>query len=105
MILARLNAPTHEKERYTLIIVIRSAVRGAPFALLASDGIGNRPVGFRDDNQIAAAPGEIAVRKSGSNGISGSGAIFDFFAAIDSRYSRNSLDGVDHCLHGACIPF
>src|SRR5215470_12357005 len=66
-VLARLNAPSHEKNRNMLIVVVRRSVTRAVLSGLVGGSLANQPVWLRYEKQISAAARKVAGRFGAAN--------------------------------------
>src|SRR6202042_3614803 len=92
-IFAGLNTVTHEDYGDALIVVIRCSVCGAVAAWTFRGAVIPRPVGFGDDDEIAAARFVKTVGFGAQDGIQCGWTAFDFVGEINFGDTRNAFDG------------
>src|SRR5437870_2156090 len=89
-IFSRLDAAAQKDHGHALIVRVRRTVGRA--------GGGEYPTGFRRDDQVSAAAGNVAERRGAKERIAGFIAFAHLFTAEDSGDSGNRGDGIDYAL-------
>ncbi len=82
-VLAGLDAEAHQQNGDVLVVVVGDAVAGTVGAGLSEGRAIEEPVGLWQDEEVAAAAGEIAIREGAMRGVLRGGAVAQFFGAID----------------------
>src|SRR6266852_6932735 len=100
-----MDAVAHEEEGDALVVIIRSAVAGAGAAFGAFGGVFGEPVGLLQDEEIAAASGEIVEGEGGAGVVEALGGREEIFGAIDGGDAGHGGCGFEDGAHGLGIVF
>src|ERR1700692_2198750 len=84
VVFARLDAEAHQENRHVLVIVIRRTVARTVGPRFSRGRAVHQPVRLRDDKEITATSGKIAVRQGGANRVLCSRATLNFFRPKNS---------------------
>src|SRR5882762_525842 len=97
------NAKTHEENRDVLIVIIRSAMRGAVRAGFTRRAAVHEPVGFGNNEQVATAARKIAVGDRRLNRTLRRGTILHLLGAKNRRDTGLGECGIDRGTHGLIV--